>query len=138
MRETRRIVGDYVLQDSDVESGARQKDVVVHNAWFLIDIHNPAGGGQAEGHSQPAKPYDIPYRCLLPKGLDNILTCGRCISGTHRAHASYRVMTICFATGQAAGTAAALSAVKGVTPRQLNIDELQEALIGQGCVLFDN
>ncbi len=138
VRETRRIVGDYVLQDSDVESGARQKDVVVHNAWFLIDIHNPAGGGQAEGHSQPAKPYDIPYRCLLPKGLDNILTCGRCISGTHRAHASYRVMTICFATGQAAGTAAALSAVKGVTPRQLNIDELQEALIGQGCVLFDN
>ncbi len=137
VRETRRIIGDYILCDNDVETGARQTDVVVHNAWFLIDIHNPSGGGQAEGHSQPAVPYDIPYRCLLPRGLDNILTCGRCISGTHRAHASYRVMGICIATGQAAGTAAALSALRGVTPRELKAELLQDALMQQGCVLFD-
>lgn len=137
VRETRRIVGDYVLQDTDVENGARKDDVIVHNAWFLIDIHNPAGGGQAEGHSQPAKPYDIPYRCLLPKGLDNILTCGRCISGTHRAHASYRVMGICLATGQAAGIAAALSAKQGVAPRELDISLLQNALLQAGVCLFD-
>lgn len=137
VRETRRIIGDYILRDNDVETGARQTDVVVHNAWFLIDIHNPSGGGQAEGHSQPAVPYDIPYRCLLPRGLDNILTCGRCISGTHRAHASYRVMGICIATGQAAGTAAALSALRGVTPRELKAEFLQDALMQQGCVLFD-
>lgn len=138
VRETRRIMGDYVISDNDVETGARKNDVVVHNAWFLIDIHNPAGGGQAEGHSQPAIPYDIPYRSLLPAGLENILTCGRCISGTHRAHASYRVMGICLATGQAAGIAAALSAKEGVSPRGLDVKTLQSALTETGAILFDN
>ena len=137
VRESRRIMGDYVLDDTDVEQGRRQADVVVHRAWFLIDIHNPAGGGQAEGHSQPAKPYDIPYRCLLPRGVEGLLTCGRCISGTHRAHASYRVMSICMATGQAAGTAAALSAREGCTPRELDVKLVQRALTEQGAVLFD-
>lgn len=137
VRESRRIIGDYVINDEDVETGTRKDDVVVHKAWFLIDIHNPSGGGQAEGHSQPAIPYDIPYRSLLPVGLENILTCGRCISGTHRAHASYRVMGVCLATGQAAGIAAALSAKEGVTPRALDIKALQSALIEAGAVLFD-
>ena len=137
VRETRRILGDYLISDSDIEDGARKKDVVVHNAWFLIDIHNPAGEGQAEGHSQPAKPYDIPYSSLLPKGLDNIITCGRCISGTHRAHASYRVMAICMATGQAAGIAAALSVQMNVSPRELDVGTLQKALLNTGAVLFD-
>ena len=104
VRETRRIMGDRMIQDSDVENGTKQDDVVVHNAWFLIDIHNPTGGGQAEGHSHPAIPFDIPYGALLPRKLDDLLTCGRCISGTHRAHAAYRVMAICMATGQAAGS----------------------------------
>jgi hypothetical protein len=110
VRETRRIKGDYTITDADVEQGRRQPDVVVHDAWFLIDIHNPAGAGQAEGHSQPAKPYDIPYRAMLPAGIEGVLTAGRCISGTHRAHASYRVMAICIAMGEAAGAAAALAA----------------------------
>lgn len=136
VRETRRIIGDYILNDADVETGEIKPDVAVHKAWFVIDIHNPAGGGQAEGHAQPAIPYDIPYGCFLPKGLDNILTCGRCISGTHRAHASYRVMGICLATGQAAGTAAALSALSGVKPRQLKIEKLQETLLKNGVELF--
>ena len=137
VRESRRIIGDYVINDEDVETGTRKDDVVVHKAWFLIDIHNPSGGGQAEGHSQPAIPYDIPYRSLLPGGLENLLTCGRCISGTPRAHASYRVMGVCLATGQAAGIAAALSAKEGVTPRALDIKALQSALIEAGAVLFD-
>lgn len=137
VRETRRIMGDYVIEDSDVENGTRHEDVVVHDAWFLIDIHNPAGGGQAEGHSHPAKPFDIPYRALLPRGLDNIITCGRCISGTHRAHAAYRVMAICIATGQAAGIAAALSAKSGVAPRALDIRCLQNVIEHTGAVLFD-
>lgn len=137
VRETRRIIGDYVINDEDVETGARKGDVVVHNAWFLIDIHNPSGGGQAEGHSQPAIPYDIPYRSLLPSGLENILTCGRCISGTHRAHASYRVMGICLATGQAAGVAAALSAMNNIAPRKLEVNKLQDELMAVGAVLFD-
>jgi hypothetical protein len=137
VRETRRIMGDYVLADRDVETGARFPDVVVHNAWFLIDIHNPTGGGQAEGQAAQARKYDIPYRCLLPRGLDNLITAGRCISGTHRAHASYRVMGICLAIGQAAGTAAALSAAAGVAPRDLSASRVQEALARSGAVLFD-
>ena len=131
-------MGDYVISDHDVETGARQPDAVVHNAWFLIDIHNPAGGGQAEGRSQPAIPYDIPYRSMLPRGLDNLLTAGRCISGTHRAHASYRIGGICLATGQAAGTAAALAAMGHVSPRSLDVGEIQKALMKCGVELFDH
>lgn len=138
VRETRRIMGDYVISDRDVETGARQEDVLVHNAWFLIDIHNPAGGGQAEGRSQPAVPYDIPYRSMLPVGVDGLLTSGRCISGTHRAHASYRIGGVCLATGQAAGTAAALASLSNVTPRALDVRKIQAALEKQGAALFDN
>ena len=136
VRETRRFVGDYVISDQDVERGARFPDVVVHKAWFLIDIHNPTGGGQAEKHSQPATPYDIPYRSLLPKGVEGLLLSGRNISGTHRAHASYRVMGVALATGQAAGVAAALSAREGIMPRQLDYRLVQQALMESGARLF--
>ena len=136
IRETRRFLGDYIISDADVEQGGRHEDVVVHKAWFLIDIHNPAGGGQAEKHSQPATPYDIPYRSLLPREVEGLLLSGRNISGTHRAHASYRVMGVALATGQAAGTAAALSALEGVTPRELDYHKVQEALMAYGAQLF--
>ena len=130
-------MGEYVLSDQDVEKGARFPDVVVHKAWFLIDIHNPAGGGQAERHSHPATPYDIPFRSLVPLQADGLLLSGRNISGTHRAHASYRVMGVALATGQAAGVAAALSARQGVTPRQLDYHLVQQALMNYGARLFD-
>lgn len=138
VRESRRFIGDYVISDEDVEKGGRHEDVVVHNAWFLIDIHNPAGGGQAEKHSQPATPYDIPYRSLLPKEVEGLLLSGRNISGTHRAHASYRVMGVALATGQAAGIAAALAVKNGCTPRELDYHQVQEALTQYGAVLFDS
>lgn len=137
VRETRRFIGDYVISDEDVENGARHADVVVHKAWFLIDIHNPAGSGQAEKFSQPAMPYDIPYRSLLPKNIDGLLLSGRNISGTHRAHASYRVMGVAMATGQAAGTAAALSAKHNCVPRTLDYHLIQAALKEYGTKLFD-
>jgi hypothetical protein len=137
VRETRRIMGHYVLQDSDVEQGARFDDAVVHKAWFLIDIHNPTGGGQAEKHSQPAVPYDIPYRCFVPLKVENLLMAGRCISGTHRAHASYRVMAICMAMGEAVGVAAALSAQQNKTPKDVAASDVQNVLQKRGVVLFD-
>lgn len=136
VRETRRFVGEYVISDKDVELGARFPDVVVHKAWFLIDIHNPAGGGQAEKRSQPATPYDIPYRSLVPMEIDGLLLSGRNISGTHRAHASYRVMGVALATGQAAGIAAALSAQEGCVPRELDHKKVQAALTEYGAQLF--
>ena len=137
VRETRRIKGDDTVTDAYVEQGLTSPDAVVHKAWFLIDIHNPAGGGQAEGFAQPAQPYDIPYGALLPRGIEGLLTAGRCISGTHRAHASYRVMAICMAMGEAAGVAAALSSAKLITPRELGASAVQQRLCERGVVLTD-
>ena len=96
----------------------------------------PTGGGQAEKRAQPATPYDIPYRSLLPKNVEGLLLSGRNISGTHRAHASYRVMGVAMATGQAAGMAAALSAKEGCTPRALDYHKVQSALMAYGAELF--
>lgn len=138
VRETRRFIGEYVISDHDVETGSRFADVVVHKAWFLIDIHNPTGGGQAERRSQPAEPYDIPLRSLIPLKTEGLLLSGRNISGTHRAHASYRVMGVALATGQAAGTAAALCAQQQVMPRQLDYHLVQQALTAAGARLFDS
>jgi hypothetical protein len=136
VRESRRMVGEYTLQDDDIETGRKFPDVVVHNANFLIDIHNPNGGGQAEGITRRVPAYDIPYRCLVPKHVDNLLVSGRAISGTHRAHASYRVMNICMPMGQAAGIAAALCVENGITPRNLDVALLQERMTCLGIDLF--
>ncbi len=136
VRETRRVIGDYVLTAEDMVEGKCFPDVIVHKAEFIVDIHNPAGAGQAEEKIQYVTPYDIPYRCLLPKGIEGLLVAGRCISGTHRAHASYRVMSICMAMGEAAGTAAALCATIGKTPRALPIELLHDKLTEKGIELW--
>ncbi len=135
VRESRRIRGIESVTDSDVESGRQRDDAVVHNAWFLIDIHNPRGGGQAEGHSHPALPYDIPYGALVPAGISGMLVAGRCISGTHRAHASYRVMAICMAMGQAAGLAASLCVKNAIEPALLSPGDVRKALTDEGVKL---
>lgn len=137
VRESRRIVGEYTVTAEELQAGKRFADVVVHNAEFIVDIHNPAGSGQAESKIAYVKPYDLPYRCFVPQKVDQLLVAGRCISGTHRAHASYRVMSICMAMGQAIGTAAALCASTGCAPRLLPVKDLQKALMDQGVELFD-
>ena len=136
VRETRRVIGDYVITAEEMAAGCRFDDVIVHRAEFIVDIHNPAGSGQAEDHIQYCDPYDLPYRCFTPKGVENLYTAGRCISGTHRAHASYRVMSICMAMGEAVGTAAALCAAEGVTPRNLDVKKLQKSLTDKGIELY--
>lgn len=137
VRETRRVMGDYVIDADELAVGCRFEDVVVHKALFIVDIHNPAGAGQAEDKIQYCDPYDLPYRCFVPKGLEGLLVAGRCISGTHRAHASYRVMTICMAMGEAMGIAAALSVKNDCTPRQLDVKLLQKTMTDKGIELFD-
>ena len=136
VRETRRVIGDYVITAEELAAGCRFDDVIVHRAEFIVDIHNPAGSGQAEDHIQYCDPYDLPYRCFTPKGIENLYTAGRCISGTHRAHASYRVMSICMAMGEAVGTAAAICAAEGVTPRNLDVKKLQNKLTTKGIELY--
>lgn len=139
IRETRRVIGEYVLTAEDLIAGRKFESAVVHNAYFDIDIHNPDGAGQAESDTLPVsvKSYDIPYEALIPLKIDNLITCGRCISGTHRAHASYRVMNIASATGQAAGVAAALCIETDNTPRNMDVKKVQTALINHGVHLFD-
>lgn len=132
VRESRRVMGDYVLQVEDEIEGKKFDDAVVHGAEFIVDIHNPKGAGQAEDKIQYVKPYEIPYRCFLPKGLENLLVCGRCISGTHRAHASYRVMSICMAGGEAVGVAAAIAAQQNIYARQVNAGTIKSVLQERG------
>lgn len=134
VRETRRILGDEYLTVRELVTGARSERAVVRKAAFDIDIHNPDGMGQAQGVSTEhplgkdlqCKPYDIPYGCLLPKQVDNLLVAGRCISGSHEAMASYRVQIIAMATGVAAGVAASLAARQSVAPRDVEIDAIQQ------------
>jgi hypothetical protein len=136
VRETRRIIGEYVLTQEDVMSGRRFADAIVHQACFIVDIHNPVGGGQSTGGAPvAARPYDIPYRCFVPKRVDNLYTAGRCISGTHGAMASYRVMSICMAMGQAVGVAAAACVREHVQPRMLPAAVVQRDLRKLGIEL---
>ena len=135
VRETRRFLGRAYLTREDLIAGKRWPDAVVREATFPIDIHNPAGSGQAEGQVHGAqgvaasvKPYDIPYGCLVPQDTDGLLLAGRCISGSHDAHASYRVQCIAMAIGAAAGAAAALAAQQHTSPAAIEVRAVQKQL----------
>ena len=139
IRETRRIRGVETLEVADLVAGRRWERAVVRQAKFSIDIHNPAGIGQAQGVSREnplgkdpeVRPYDIPYGCLVPKEVDGLLVSGRCISGSHEAMASYRVQVIAMATGIAAGVAAALAAGKGMEPRSVPAAGIQNVVFAE-------
>ncbi|HEY6864215.1 MAG TPA: FAD-dependent oxidoreductase [Burkholderiales bacterium] len=134
VRETRRIAGDYVLTADDVLGARKFGDAIARGA-YPVDIHNPEGKGTILRHLPPGEAYDIPLRCLLPHAVDNLLVAGRCISGTHEAHSSYRVMPIVMATGQAAGVCAALAARASRAPRAVPAREVQRELVRQGASL---
>ncbi len=132
VRETRRIIGDYVLTQEDVLRG-RKFDDGIAKGCFPVDIHSPTDKKNVWVELDDA--YDIPYRCLLPVGLENTLIAGRCISATHEALASARVQSHSMAQGQAAGVAAALSAQQGVTTREVSVRELQSYLRQQDAIV---
>ncbi|GGZ82255.1 FAD-dependent oxidoreductase [Streptomyces bluensis] len=134
VRESRRIVGDYQLTGHDVLAARSFPDVIAHGA-YPVDIHNPEGTGTLLRRVPAGRFYDIPLRCLLPRGADRLLVAGRCISGTHVAHSSYRVMPIAMATGQAAGACAALSVHEGRAPRDVPAFLVQQELLRQGAQL---
>jgi len=134
IRESRRFIGEYVLTVEDIVSGRRFEDAVAANAYHL-DIHNEPDDKRLEekkkglGLGFPKQYYHIPYRCLLPKGADNLLMSGRCISTTHEALSSTRIGPCCMALGQAAGTAAALCVQAGIRPPNLKANDLQATLL---------
>lgn len=124
VRESRHIEGEYTLTGSDSRGNRRFDDSIAADSSAL-DIHEPRGG-DVDFQSMP--PYEIPYRCLLPKGVEQLLVAGRCISADHEAHARSRNMPACMATGQAAGVAAAIAIEDGVSVRQVNVGKVQAAL----------
>jgi hypothetical protein len=134
VRETRRILGEYHLTADDLLSVRRFDDVVARGSYPL-DIHNPTGKGTWLKHLPSGRAYDIPLRALIPKGLDRLLVAGRCLSGTHEAHSSYRAMPIAMATGQAAGVCAALAARRTLPVREVPVAHVQAELIRQGADL---
>ena len=134
IRETRRIVGEYVLTGDDVLEARKFPDVIARGT-YPVDIHNPEGRGTVLRTVPEGDAYDIPLRCLLPRDLDGVLVAGRCISGTHEAHSSYRVTPTAMATGQAAGVCAALAAARGTAPRDIPFAAVQSGLLEQGADL---
>jgi hypothetical protein len=134
VRETRRIIGDYQLTADDVLSARKFDDAIARGA-YPIDIHSPTGTGTVLKRLPPGEAYDIPLRSLMPKGAEGLIVAGRCISGTHEAHSSYRVMPIVMATGQAAGVTAALAARRAVGPRDVFYRDIQAELARQGASL---
>lgn len=134
IRETRRLDGVYSLQISDVTEGRRFEDCIARSG-YPIDIHDPKNKGVTAAWIAGDGAYDIPYRCLLAKGVSNLLAGGRCISTSHEALATTRLSPSCMATGQAAGTAAGMAVKRGVSPHELNVKDLQQQLRQDGVLL---
>lgn len=135
-REGRRIIGEYILNENDLLEGKRFPDVIAIGGPRGPDAHSVTGLWGDGVSSTLTKPYDIPYRCLIPQKVDNVLVAGRCISTTPFAFGATRDMATCMSTGEAAGAAGALSSYKGVAPRALDVKALQKALMAQGAMLY--
>ncbi|MGB2800475.1 MAG: FAD-dependent oxidoreductase [Dehalococcoidia bacterium] len=133
VRSTRRLVGQYVLSRDDVLKGAHFDDAICRCAW-PIELH-------AEGKStvleflEPGEYYEIPYRCLLPREVANMIVAGRCLSASYEAQASARVSGPCMAMGEAAGIAAVLALKKDGNVAEVDISELQSILKQRGAII---
>lgn len=132
IRETRRIIGEYILTEQDIFDCARFDDAI-GVAAYPVDLHHPVGGDCTLMWCPDC--YDIPYRCLVPLKVDGLICAGRDISATHLALASVRVMGPAMCLGEAAGKAAALCARDGVQPRELDVRKLRKALLDEGVYL---
>lgn len=139
-RESRRYVGDHILNQNDVRNEGKFDDLVAYGGWSMDD-HHPGGfnypGKPTIFHPAPA-PYGIPYRSLYSKNISNLFVAGRNISATHAALSSTRVMATCAIMGQAVGTAASIAVKYGLEARgvyEKKIDELKQTLMEDDCYL---
>jgi ribulose 1,5-bisphosphate synthetase/thiazole synthase len=132
IRETRRIIGKYIMNREDVLSCARFDDAIAV-ASYPLDIHHPVGGGCTLEWSGDC--YDIPYRSLVPLKVENLLVAGRSISTTHEAMSAIRVMAPCMAMGEAAGRAAKIAVREGLAPSGIDVTKLQKELLAKGAYL---
>ena len=133
IRETRRIMGDYIINENDLRNAVAFEDRICR-ARYPLDPWEPKGENPIwkENHRCEVPLYYIPYRSLCALGKKNLLLAGRCISGTHVAMSSYRVTTIASLIGEAAGTAAAMAAAKNGDIRGIEINKLQALLRKSG------
>lgn len=134
VRESRKIIGDYVLTLNDLQALTRFEDAIAVSN-YAIDIHNPEGTGTTWHEFKDGEWYEIPYRCLIPKGMKNLLVAGRCISSTHEAQSSLRIMPYCCELGQAAGTAVAVAKEDNSDVRDADIKKIQKKLRSEGFVI---
>ena len=132
VRETRHFKGKYTLNEQDILEARVFDDYVVKDAYFNFDVHNITGAGLdktgVQKHFKQDKGYTIPYRCLIPQVKENLLLCGRNISGTHMAHSNFRVMPICVGIGEAAGTAASLAVSKKCSLNEIDAKEIRDVI----------
>lgn len=136
IRESRRIRGDYWLTADDVLHQGRFDDAVACSAWPMEE--HGAGRATLWRFLEPGTYYQLPYRMMLPAGLQGLLVAGRCASASHDAHASMRVAAVCMALGEAAGTAAAQAAARKQAPRDIDVGELRRQLLSQGAFIGED
>ncbi len=133
IRETRQLDAVYRLTGQDVYNSKKFDDTIAMGSW-PIDIH-PGKGESGQHDLYIPLPYQIPYRIMLPKTIDNLLVAGRCVSVDREAMGSIRVGATCGAMGHAAGVAAALSVRLGVSVRNIDIKKVQEELVNQKAII---
>jgi hypothetical protein len=138
IREGRRIIGDYYLTTEDVGEARKFPDVIGKSAFPAGGHHVASTNTLAAGRVYPKDggSHDIPYRCLVPKKVENLLVAGKAISTDRDSY--HRFLQQTMVTGQAAGVAAALCTKKNITPRELekDVSELQKILQEQGAILY--
>jgi hypothetical protein len=134
VRETRRIIGQHVLAEDEIMATKAFDDAIATGCWYL-DMHPnkiTTGAANAVPKQQPA-PYDIPYRSLLPRNVDNLLVAGRCHSTTRLAQSSTRVTVTAMALGEAAAVAAALAVQGSTSPLKIDGREVRKKLRTQNA-----
>lgn len=134
VRESRRIVGEYVLSTQDYFNARKFEDAVSRNR-YPIDIHLPTSRLPGERKLGPGEYHEIPYRSLIPVKVENLIVACRALSASFEAHGAVRIQPNMRAVGQAAGVAAALCVKKGIRPRQLDGKDLRKTLVQQGAYL---
>jgi hypothetical protein len=132
VRECRRVVGEHVMTESDIATETFPEDTIAVGEYGF-DIWGPkvAKKGRSSRYKKTRGylRYGVPYRALVPSGVDGLLVAGKCMSGTPIAQSSFRVMPIAGSTGQAAGVAAALAAQRRVAPRDLDPEDVRQTLL---------
>jgi len=132
VRESRKLVGEHILTEEELFAEVPFEDSIALGNYD-VDIHSPDGTGTRIRKFERARYYRIPYRSLLPKEYDNLLVAGRCISATHEAQSSVRIMPICVSMGEAAGVAIAEAKRSGANTHSLNIKAVQNRLRALGA-----